>query len=122
MIFVLWSVLSMVFGVANYRSSNSSAEFAVLMGETIVYVIYAELADTQNLLCRIIEVLLLSIRIGGSHQCITTRKSLALSHAAEAEKHSATKCCSMPTRNYRKRLSAEEDHRKKIALYCLDQP
>lgn len=122
---VVWSVLSMVFGVANYRSGNSSARYFVLAWVFLIIcnVIYAsgQLALIPRTFFvgialqvgEIIEVLLLSFALADRINVLRREKSLALSHAAEAEKHSAEVLFDANQKLQKALELAEEDHRKK---------
>lgn len=122
---VVWSVLSMVFGVMNYRAGNSSARYFIFAWAFLIVcnVIYAagQLAFIPRTffvgialqLGEIVEVLVLSFALADRINMLRREKSQALSHAAEADKRSANVLRDANQKLQDALQLAKEDHRKK---------
>lgn len=122
---VLWSGMSMVFGVMNYRAGNTSARYFIFAWAFLIIcnVIYAAgqlafiprtfLVGIALQLGEIVEVLVLSFALADRINVLRRERSQALSHAADAEKHSAEVLLDANHKLQKALALAEEDHRKK---------
>lgn len=122
---VSWSVLSMVFGVMNYRAGNLSARYFIFAWAFLIVcnVLYAAgqlaiiprtfLVGIALQLGEIIEVLVLSFALADRINILRQEKSHALHHAAEVDKKSAEVLMDANQKLQNALELAEEDHRKK---------
>lgn len=122
---LIWSVMSMVFGVLNYRAGNTSARYFIFAWAFLIVcnVIYMAgqlaviprtfLVGIALQLGEIVEVLVLSFALADRINILRREKSQALSHAADAEKRSAEVLLEANHKLQKALDLAEEDHRKK---------